>query len=89
MRQISIFWGSVDPCVFRPKRGQTRFPKCGRVGRGEVPLLATVGREFTQPDAAVDDRMEAQEKAQGEPYNSLKTGLRGLEDDGKGAQIPW
>ena len=83
------FEDPADPWVWGPKKGQTGFSKCGRVGRGGVPLLATVGEEFTQPDAAVDDRTEAQGKAQGEPYSPLKTGLRSLEDEGKGAQIPW
>ena len=83
------FGDPADPCVLRPKKCQTLFPKHGRGGRGGVPLLATVGEEFTKPDAAADDRMEAQGNAQGEPYNPLKAGLRGLEDKGEEAQIPW
>ena len=79
----------VDPCVLRPKKGQTWFPKRARGGRGRKPLLVTVGDEFAKPDAAVDEPMEAQRKAQEEPYNHLKTGLRGLEDEGKEAQVPW
>ena len=51
------------PWVLSPKKGQTRFPKCGRGGRGGLPVLLTVGEEFTKPDAARDDRMEAQGKA--------------------------
>ena len=90
MRRISRFWGSGGSLGFEPeKKSQTRFPKCGRGGRGGVPLLATVGEEFTKPDVAGDDRMEAQGKAQGEPYNPRKTGLRGPEDEGKEAQVPW
>ena len=52
-------------------------------------VCVCVSEQFIKPDAAVDDRMEPQGKAQGESYNPLKTGLRGLDDKGKEAQIPW
>ena len=91
MPRIWRFPGSDRSLCFEPKEGQTWFPKREEGGKGGLPLLVPVGEEFTKPDAAVDDCMEAQGKAQGEPYNPLQvyTGLRGLEDEGQQAQVPW